>query len=498
MKLLRNIKVWFFLGLLGFSLPLVALPHEAMQESIVRIFSHIQKTRQRTPWEREESVERRFLGVVVQHSDRKLILTCADVAIDARYIEMRTMTSNVSYALIPFFVDREIGLALFEAEDSALENLPAVSLAQGLSLRQKVSLYSRNQEEKLTEVTGQVSDMTVLSTALSDYPRRLALAQFDKQYIKMGDPVYVGRSFAGFVVNRDPELVQVIPIEHIRHFLTDQHDGSYRGFPSLGISTNELLSKEFRKYLQAEGESRGVRIAKVHQTSPFLSDLKKDDILLRIDDFAIDERGFVDHPRFGKIRYQGVLGDYFGGDEIEMEVLRLGKKIRVKRPVQRFDSNRRLIPFFNLGGRVDFVIFSGFVFQNLTREYLQSWGRDQAPLLLRQRYKFENPYLEYAERSLLIVSQVLADPQLSGYNGAGNLLVQKVNGRPVSSLYELRQALSTPLRKQGEDFVVLEFHPSQGSAILPYKDVAAIHQRISRLYSIAETYFYLPENTGKK
>ena len=99
------------------------------------------------------------------------------------------------------------------------------------------------------------------------------------------------------------------------------------------------------------------------------------------------------------------------------------------------------------------MIVGGLVFEPLTDSYLQSWGpewRQRAPFRLNY-YNFQNPTKD--RPALVIMSQVLPDPYNIGYQEQNCLVLNKVNGRGVSRLVDLREALQKP----ANGFHVLEF-----------------------------------------
>src|SRR6185436_19129531 len=95
----------------------------------------------------------------------------------------------------------------------------------------------------------------------------------------------------------------------------------------------------------------------------------------------------------------------------------------------------------------------GLVFQPLTDSFLQSWGQDwkrRAPFRLYY-YNEENRTQE--RKALVLLSEILPDPYNIGYQQTRYLVLDKVNGRSISYLADLRDALEHPV----DGFHILDF-----------------------------------------
>ena len=101
------------------------------------------------------------------------------------------------------------------------------------------------------------------------------------------------------------------------------------------------------------------------------------------------------------------------------------------------------------------MIVGGLIFEPLTDSYLQSWGNEwkrNSPFRLHY-YNNEEPTKD--RPALVLLSQVLPDPYNIGYQDQKFLVLDKVNGRKVSRLSEVRDALQNPT----DGSHVLEFVP---------------------------------------
>jgi hypothetical protein len=138
-----------------------------------------------------------------------------------------------------------------------------------------------------------------------------------------------------------------------------------------------------------------------------------------------------------------------------MRIWRDGKPMEVDYRLPRFEYTNSLVPFAVHDREPDYVIVGGLIFEPLTDSYLQSWGAEwkrNAPFRLNY-YNNEEPTKD--RPALVLLSQVLPDRYNIGYQDQKFLVVDKVNGRRVSRLSELQEALKDPI----EGSHVLEFVP---------------------------------------
>jgi hypothetical protein len=124
--------------------------------------------------------------------------------------------------------------------------------------------------------------------------------------------------------------------------------------------------------------------------------------------------------------------------------LRDGKIIDVRYVLPKADYKVELLPMYVLDSEPEYVVAGGLVFQPLSLSYLRIWGeewRRRAPFRLAY-YASQAPTPERS--SLVVLSQVLPDPLNVGYQEYRNVVVEKVNGRVIRRLADLKAALAEP------------------------------------------------------
>jgi hypothetical protein len=101
---------------------------------------------------------------------------------------------------------------------------------------------------------------------------------------------------------------------------------------------------------------------------------------------------------------------------------------------------------FDRGPR--YLILGGLLFQELTLNYLQLAGREwreRAPFRLLYAQTNQEELMKQGRKKLVFLSGVLPSPGTVGYERLRQLIVTKVNDKPINDIKDLAEALKTPL-----------------------------------------------------
>jgi hypothetical protein len=172
------------------------------------------------------------------------------------------------------------------------------------------------------------------------------------------------------------------------------------------------------------------------------------------------------------------------GDKLAATVLRGGKSVDIELLLKRMAPEADVIPPYVFDRQPEHAVVGGFVFQTLTRSYLETW-RDwwkSAPLRMLVALDEEGAWPTPERQRIVVISRVLPDPVNLGYQDLEPLIVSQVNGKPAKDLAAVVAALKEP---QG-DFIVIETVPGQSTSriVLDAKAVAEAEPRIRALYGI--------------
>jgi hypothetical protein len=263
-------------------------------------------------------------------------------------------------------------------------------------------------------------------------------------------PVVKGGKLAGLLLSYDSkdQVTTILPAPIIEHFLKDVADGSYEGFPGLGLEMQTTQDEQFREFLGLKPNSPGVLITTVMKgATADKAGLKKDDILLSINGFTIDSRGDYQDPQYGALSSSHLVrGRAYVGDKVEIKVIRDGKEVTLNGELARRSPDDYLVlPYqFDRGPR--YVLMGGLLFQELSRPYLDAFGEEQrggAVLRLARIASQPDKYEEEGRRKLVFLSMVLPTPGTQGYERLGGQVVNQVNGKVIRDLNDLEEAFKS-------------------------------------------------------
>ena len=261
-----------------------------------------------------------------------------------------------------------------------------------------------------------------------------------------------GGKLAGLLLRYDSknQVATLLPAPIIEHFLKDESDGKYEGFPSLGIEIQQTLDEQFREYLGMKNGTKGAFISGVSKdASAEKIGVKKGDIILSINGLAVDSRGDYQDPQFGALSISHIVrGRSFVGDKVEMKVLRDGKEETLNGTLLRKQPSDYLVPPYIFDRGPNYVMMGGLLFQELSQPYLNAFGGDrQSGPVLRLSHIADHPeeYEKEGRKKLVFLSAVLPTPSVQGYERLGGQVVNKVNGQSIKDLGDLADAFAKPV-----------------------------------------------------
>ena len=235
--------------------------------------------------------------------------------------------------------------------------------------------------------------------------------------------------------------------------------------------------------------------------------LKAGDYLTRIGKWRLTHDGKINHPNWGLALYDLLfLDQYKAGDSVELSVIRKRKPVILHTKVTTYGNDGHLVPLKRVGYSPRYIIQGGFLFQELTIDYLSIWGknwRTRAPLRLRlfleqnktvmipgkdnnEKKSVLNKKNPKHQSRVVLVTQVIPDAINIGYQNLSNAVVLKINDQPIHSLIDVSEAFLKPKN----EFHRIDFLPGSErmSAILPEEKLKESNQRIKNNYRIPKMF----------
>lgn len=464
--------------------------------SLVRVNSTIQTYNAAQPWEKNPPLTRRGLGALLSGNR---ILTTAAMAADSIYIELQSADSTLTVPAKVTAIDYDANLALLtpDAAPGFLSTLTPVEFSAPIKAGDSLSFFQLEDNGESLETQGTIRSMELLSTFVSSryFLGYVAKASMQTSGNSFTLPAFHNGKLAGVLTSYDAkdQLCDVISIDIVSAFLEDAKDGSYEGFPSLGIGTNTTEDPHFRAWLKLPENSGGLYVTRVLPGgSGETVGLKEGDVITKVSGFEIDRRGYFKHPDYGVLYWPHLIrGATKMGENTKIEILRDGKMQTIETSLKAAPDP--LIPTHLYDQAPPFVIKGGLVFQELSRAYLEAFGKDwakRAPLNLLDVLSNPEDY-EEGRRRVVILTRVVATEATIGYDRLNSQIVKSVNGKPIAGLPELAAALEAA-PEDGIHTIVTDEEPYQiflDDSISDTVDADFIKRglpTLSRLYKVTE------------
>ncbi|MCH2062891.1 MAG: PDZ domain-containing protein [Roseibacillus sp.] len=445
--------------LFSFSLALllveVALPAPALtaakSKGLLRINTTIQTYNVSQPWELNRPQRRRGLGAVLKDGT---VLTTGEMAANSTYIEFESADGAHTVPAEVIAIDYEANLALLEPEEGAnrdwIDTLGTFDIGGPAKIDDKVNIWQLEDNGDAIRTEGTVRSVDLLTTFASGhyflcYEVKASMQSASSSYTL---PVTRNGKLLGILAsyNSKDQISDVVSPDIVKGFLEDVGDGKHEGFPSLGIATVLTEDPQFRKWLGLKDQQGGLYVSRVlPESGADESGLKKGDVLLTVDGHNIDRRGYYEDPVYGRLFWSHLVrGSKRVGNKLALLIMRDGKEQQLEAVLRRPPD--RLIPSHMYDKAPPYLIKGGLVFQELTRSYLEAFGkewRSRAPLDLLDALNNPEDYEEGRKR-LVFLSRVIRTPATIGYDQVSNLIVTEANGRKVTDMKSLVAALKNP------------------------------------------------------
>lgn len=467
--------------------PIAVPPQETPVKKITRAIVSVVITSQgydfSTPWAKQKPGTRWVSGLVVE--GRRILIAAGSLG-NYTLVQVQKDGLPKRYTAAVELVDYELPLALLSVADDAFwKDLDPMPIADVLPHEGEVTIYRWLSSGQIEDAPGKIRQVR----GADHWPGRSQVVTLDvSTQIENGgssEALVSGDRVVGISTTKTENQLLAIGAPMLRTFLENAKSAPYRGTARGGYGWQRLTNPALRKSLGLGNEKGGVLITEVLPHGSAAGALQPGDVLLAMNGHAIDEVGMFDHPSYGRMSSSVILTDGVRpGDTLAMDVFRGGKRIQLKTTLKRIRAEDDKIPPYTFDQAPEYLVSGGFLFQHLTRSYLQTW-RDwwkRAPLRLLIAHDEESAKPTPEEPRLVVVTKVLADPVNLGYQDLGPMIVRAVNGKHIRTLDDVQAALGAPV----DGFHVIEFLPGQGPRriVIDAAEAAQADARIREAYGI--------------
>lgn len=425
----------------------------------------------------------------------KEILTTADGLEDRTLIRVQRGGRGKWWEAEAVWVDYPANLAIVTVkEEEFWKGLKPVKLATSMKNLEKLQIVRwRNGNLEIRQA--EFNEFTVNQSQLSDASHVQMQLDSDIEAAGWAEPIWAGGAVAGLTTANDGKSSTVIPASFIRSVVAAHKKDDYKGLGFFDFVWQPAANPAILEYVKLPGEPRGVIIIDVPKKPGKESLLKPKDVLLEVDGFAIDIQGDYEDPEYGFLMLENLSTRYkWAGDTVKLKIARAGEILTVDYVLPKVSYTDKLLAQYTFDKEPEYLIAGGLIFQPLNEPYLRGWGGDwqrRAPFRLNY-YRNENG--KVARSGLVVLSQVLPDLYNLGYQDTRYLVVDQVNGKKISKLTDLSEALQNP----PDGFHVIEF--MQGDSlrkiVLDAKTLEQATKRVLQRYGITSDRYIAPAKTA--
>jgi len=419
---------------------------------IVRISSTFQRWSSGQPWDKNKPYQRGALGVVVEKNQ---VLTTAEMAADATYIEIEHPESGETFTAQVAAIDYDANLALLQPTDEegteALSQMTAVNVAKPEAVKSTAEIVQLEDNGLALVTEGKVQGTDMLSTFA---PGGYFLAYKVKASLQSATssftlPVFANNKLLGILTTYDSEdqISNIIACEVIEKFLHDAADGTYTGFPKIGLGAQPLEDPTLRDYLKISETTKGMYVSTVKSgAAAEQAGIREGDVLLKVAGHEIDKKGYYEDSAYGRTYWTHLVrGRGTVGENIDFSLLREGKEINLQVIPKSARNEKSLIPSHMHDQAPPFLVKGGLVFQELSLRFLKSFDEDwrnKAPLNLLTALDEQDELMTEGRNRIVILTGVIPTPATIGYERMRNTIVEQVNGQAINDIESLLAAFA--------------------------------------------------------
>ncbi|KAF0171631.1 MAG: hypothetical protein FD161_4229 [Limisphaerales bacterium] len=425
----------------SFAPPASAAPNSDWENSLV----YLEVTRKAyevfQPWTpKSRTVQKN--GLVIGARE---ILTTAEELSDRTLVRVQRGGRGKWWNAEVVWLDYHANLAVLTASDATLwQGLKPASFITGKLPKEGLQIV-RWRSGNLETRKAEFNQFLVEDARLSFFQHLQLEASTEMQAVGWAEPLVANGKVAGLATGQGGNNARFLPASFIEPILAARKAGKYPGLGFFPFTWTPVENPSTFKFLKLPGDPRGALVIDVPATPKVEPNLKPRDLILQVDGFDVDNQGYYKDPDYGQLIVEN-LGSRrkFAGEIVKMKIWRDGAQMNLDYRLPKLDYSVKLLVEQTFDQAPEYLIAGGLILQPLNIPLLRGFGEDwkrRAPFRLAH-YAGEPPS---AERSgLVVLTSVLPDPYLVGYQDARFLVVDTVNGQKISRLADVQAALQKP------------------------------------------------------
>jgi S1-C subfamily serine protease len=413
----------------------------SLLRSVVKVMCVSDSPDYEQPWQSQGPTNCFGSGAIIETSRGLRVLTNAHCVADSVFAELRRYGKSQKFVAEVEALGHECDLALLAVEDEAFfQGVQPIAIGELPELSDRVSVCGYPiGGERLSITEGIVSRIDLVSYAQSN--RELLAVQIDAAINSgnSGGPVLKDGELVGVAFQALDDADQIgymIAPPVVEHFLEDVDHGIHDGFPSLGVTTQNLESAALRRAIGLPRElDGGVLVKRVSHASSAWGVLEPGDVLVGVDGVPVASDGTVMLRDGELIHFHYILTMRHVGERMPVSLWRRGQVISC---VVELKPPSYLVAEERYDVKPSYYLAGGLLFVPLTRDYLKTWGESWWQSAPRELVALYEHGIRTPERQEPVVLQkVLADRVNQGYHDLESLVIEAVDGQEVASLRHL-------------------------------------------------------------
>lgn len=460
---------------------------EPMKESLVYLEISNSRYEQYQPWRQSPIAKDAGYGCAVGPYE---ILTTAENVADATFLQARRYAKNEWIPATVKVVDYEYNLCLLTLDKTAMsEPLTPLKFAEEFPKGQQLETYWLSGGGHLTSARSTLDRAEMRFSNVSFVKNLFYLATNTSRPFGDGEVCCNGKDVLGMACIGSESDSVIIPAESINRFLTQAKEETYKGFGCLGFETFNLLDPTMRSYLKMPDDLKhGVYVSAVYTLGTGSKELKAGDVILSIDGQILNPYGRYLHDEYDRISFENIILQKSGGEAISFEIWRDAQKQTLDVIAANFKSHQMLVPYYLYGKQPEYVVTAGFIFQQMTRDFLAMWGEDwsgKVPPHLLHYYR-DMMFKPTEDRQGVVVLNYVLPAEINlGYQQLSRLVVSTINNKKIESIQDIVDLLT---QDNGSEFLVVEFEMEAPKVVIPRAQLDFENMKISQMYGIQTPY----------
>ena len=394
------------------------------KQAIVKIYTVAKIPNYLEPW---SSSVRRTSGSGAIISGKR-ILTNAHVVANQTFIEVQRYGERKRYIAKVLSVSHQADMALLEVEDkSFFAGVKPLELGTLPNIEQKVVVYGFPMGgNTLSATTGVVSRIEHHRYAHSGESFLAVQVDAAVNPGNSGGPALSDGKIVGVVMqslNKSQNIGYLVPVNMVKHFLEDIKDGKYDGFADLGMVTQRMENPATKRYYHIDENSTGNLVDSITFNASLKGLIEAEDILTGIDGHTIEDDGTVAFREHEYTSFNYYIDQHQMGENVSFDIVRNRREMHVEVPLTHRADDLLLIKTTRYDKMPRYFIYGGYIFSPLSRNLLNSVGRNR----LKLRY-FATQWPSKEKKEVVLLLKVLASDLSRGNYGITLWPIEKLNG----------------------------------------------------------------------